>query len=517
MDVKRPQFRPLTSDLAIETLVIGSGIAGLSIAYELMRRGHEVAVVDRGKIGGGMTARTSAHLSAEIDDSYHRLIKAHDEDRARRYYQSQKAAIDRIELICRKEDIECAFKRIDLYLFAPDHIGRRDLENEIKAATQVGFAGVGWSDAPVAGKSTGCLRFPNQARFHPIAYLAGLCTALKRKRVKFYSDTAIISVAETAKGAVAECENGHRIKAGKVVAATNSPFVNRLAVHNKQAPYRTYVMTAIIPKGAAPDALIWDTENPYHYVRLFQRDDDDLLVFGGEDHKTATVDDAGERLKRLERWARERFPKLGRVQHSWSGQVYEPVDYVPFIGPSPGHKRVFIVTGDSGEGLTTGVTASMILPDLIDGVKNPWAKVYYPGRKVKTPSPIINHAKDHAGAAKHLIEHLPAPTKTAEAIRRGKGAIIEARGKKHAAYRDKSGALHVMSAACTHVGCTVHWNSFEECWDCPCHGSQFAPEGEALNCPAVEPLKAEEAQMVEKKPARRKSADRERPAHHLAS
>src|SRR6185503_2186402 len=142
-----------------------------------MRRGHEVAVVDRGKVGGGMTARTSAHLSSEIDDSYAELINAHDEDRARQYYESQKAAIDRIEHICNEERIECDFKRVDLYLFAPDHSGRRGLEHEIKAATQIGFGGVGWSDAPVAGKSTGCLRFPDQARFHPLSYLAGLCEA----------------------------------------------------------------------------------------------------------------------------------------------------------------------------------------------------------------------------------------------------------------------------------------------------------------------------------------------------
>jgi glycine/D-amino acid oxidase-like deaminating enzyme len=206
------------------------------------------------------------------------------------------------------------------------------------------------------------LRFPNQARFHPLRYLIGVRRAIERAGGQLFADTAIVSVKETGNGVSATTESGHTISARWVVDATNAPFVNRLAVHTKQAPYRTYVMTAPVPKGSVIDALIWDTENPYHYVRIHQRANDDLLIFGGEDHKSGTSDDAEKRLRRLEAWARERFPMLGPVRNAWSGQIYEPTDYLPFIGRSPGHKRVFIVSGDSGEGLTTGVAASLILP-----------------------------------------------------------------------------------------------------------------------------------------------------------
>lgn len=503
MQTERPKARPLGSDLRVEIAVVGAGIAGLSTAYELMLRGHEVAVVDRGAIAGGMTARTSAHLSYQIDDRYAELIRTHGEASARKYFESQKAAVDRVEAICADAKIECAFRRIDLYLFAPDARGRRQLEKEIEAASKIGFSGVEWSQAPVDAPTEGCLRFPNQARFHPLQYLNGLCKVLKRRGVQLYSDTAIVSVEETARGVVAKTESGHTITARALVAATNSPFVNRLAVHTKQAPYRTYVMTGSVPKGSAADALIWDTEDPYHYVRLDPREKDDLLIFGGEDHKSATVDDAVDRLKRLEAWARQRFPNLGAIEHAWSGQTYEPFDHLPFIGKSPARKRVFVVTGDSGEGLTTGVAASLILPDLIEGKKNAWASVYNPSRKVVAPSPLGDYVRQAAETAKSLIERVTGGEKP-EDVPRGKGAIIKLKGEKHAAYRDQQGELHLMKAACTHVGCTVQWNSFEECWDCPCHGSQFAATGEALQCPAVSPLKTVDVDIADAVPARKR-------------
>ena len=445
--------------------------------------------MDRGAIGGGMTARTSAHLSYAIDDFYHEVISANGEDSARQYMESQRAAVDRIEEISADENIDCSFARIDLFLFAPDHRGRRHLEQELEAAGRIGFAGVDWAEAPLQGSTQGCLRFPDQARFHPLLYLSGLSSAFETRGGQLYADTAIISVEETPQGVVARTEGGLTITAGSVVAATNAPFVNRLAVHSKQAPYRTYVITAPVPKGSVIDALIWDTEDPYHYVRLHPREKDDLLIIGGEDHKTGTADDAGHRVKRLEDWARNRFPMLGPVDAAWSGQIYEPVDYLPFIGRSPGHKRVFIVTGDSGEGLTTGVAASLILPDLMQNRKNSWAKPYNPTRKAKSPSPIADYVKEQLDAAKHLFEHVTGGDRPEE-IARGTGAIIRVKGKKHAAYRDHDGELHLMKAACTHAGCVVHWNSFEECWDCPCHGSQFAPKGQVLQCPAVKPLDA---------------------------
>jgi glycine/D-amino acid oxidase-like deaminating enzyme/nitrite reductase/ring-hydroxylating ferredoxin subunit len=480
-----PEQRPaLAEDIRTKVLVIGAGISGLSTAYELTRAGVEVVVLDRGSIGTGMTARTSAHLAFESDDFYHELISVRGEDAARQYFESQKAAVDRIEEIAKREAIACDFARLALFFFAPDKDGRKHLEKEYEAVQRIGLPNVAWADAPVAGKTEGALRFPDQGRFHPLKYLSGLARAIEAAGGRIHGDTVVSEVEEGDRRVTCKTVSGRTIIAESVVVATNSPFVDRITIHTKQAPYRTYIVTMSIAKSKGPDALIWDTLDPYHYVRRYEGAREDLLIIGGEDHKTGTADDAKQRLRRLESWARKRFPDVKELRHQWSGQVFEPVDNVQFIGLYPGHKRIYLVTGDSGSGLTMGVTASLLLSDLIAKRKNPWTQVYDPARKPMTA--LGTFTKENLGAAKHIVKHLAIKT-AAEPTRRGTGAVIGTR-KKIAAYRDDTGRLHRLSASCTHVGCVVEWNSFERCWDCPCHGSHFAGSGEALQAPAVSPL-----------------------------
>jgi glycine/D-amino acid oxidase-like deaminating enzyme len=165
----------LTSNEQADVVVIGAGIAGLSTAYELSRLGQSVIVIDRGRIGRGMTARTTAHLASEIDDYYHVLIDQHGEDKARRYHESQIAAVNRVEAICRDEGIECDFRRLDGYYIPSEDGGGDLLEKEFQACRSIGVE-VEWAErAPTPGLDSGrCLRFPNQGRFHPTLYLAEL-------------------------------------------------------------------------------------------------------------------------------------------------------------------------------------------------------------------------------------------------------------------------------------------------------------------------------------------------------
>jgi nitrite reductase/ring-hydroxylating ferredoxin subunit len=274
------------------------------------------------------------------------------------------------------------------------------------------------------------------------------------------------------------------------VVATNTPFHLRVPVHTKQAPYRTYAIAAAVPKGAVPDILVWDTEEPgYHYVRLQPGEDEDLLIVGGEDHKSGTSDDGAERVARLEAGMRARWPEAGDVRYAWSGQVYEPADYVGFIGASPEHHWVYLVTGDSGQGMTTGALSGLILRDLLEGRPNPWAELYDPSRLMHRS--LGEYVKENLEAAKHWIELVSArEVASVDDIAPGEGALVRLHGKPVAAHRDETGELTLRSAVCTHAGCVVHWNGFERCWDCPCHGSQFSPDGEVLNGPAAKPLAA---------------------------
>ncbi|MEA2985902.1 MAG: hypothetical protein QOD94_2156 [Alphaproteobacteria bacterium] len=210
-------------------------------------------------------------------------------------------------------------------------------------------------------------------------------------------------------------------------------------------------------------------------------------IAGGADHKTGEADDGEQRFEAIEAWIRNLLPKLGSVTHRWSGQVMDPVDYSAFIGRNPGNENIFVVTGDSGQGITHGVVASLVLRDLILQGQSAWSELYDPSRK--TGSAVQNFISENVTPLKNFAEYIaPGEISSLDELKPGDGAIVRQGLQKIAAYRDPKGKLHLRSAKCTHLGCHVHWNSLETCWDCPCHGSHFAPDGTALNGPAVAPL-----------------------------
>ncbi len=484
---------PLTADGRCDVVVIGSGIAGLSVAYELARFGRQVIVIDRGRIGMGQTARTTGHLASELDDYYHELISVRGEDQARLYHDSQVAAVNRIEAIVRDESIDCDFARLDGYLFAAREDQRDHLEREHEACLALGVA-VEWvPSAPVPGIDTGrALRFPNQGRFHPTKYLAGLARAIVGRGGRLYADTVHVKDDEVDGGVEITTERGPIIRASAAVFCTNSPTNNKVAVHSKQEPNRTYAIAGRVPKGSIVDALVWDTLEAYHYVRLQPLGDThDLLIVGGGDHRMGEEADIEGVIADLERWTRARYPSWQGAEHRWSGMVQEPIDFMPFSGRNPGSTNIYMHTGDSGMGLTNGVAGSLTILPLILGEDSRWADLFDPARKSLSTTSLGEFVKGQAGAVKNFAEYLmPGEVSSADEIQPGEGAILREGLSKLAVHKAADGTVTRRSAACTHLGCIVHWNGFEKCWDCPCHGSQFAPDGQVLNGPAVTPLAA---------------------------
>ena len=490
----------LDRDESCDVAIVGAGIAGLSTAYELACAGRSVVVIDRGRIGSGMTARTTAHLTTEVDDHYSDLIRARGEEQARLYHESQVAAVARIETVAREEGIDCDFARVDGYLFAAEEGHRKLLEEEYEACRSLGVA-VEWADrAPLPGVDTGkALRFAGQGRFHPTRYLAGLAGAIRKRGGRLYANSPYVSHEAEGGGLVLATASGASIACGAALFATNSPVNDKVAIHTKQVPYRTYVIAGRVPKGHAADALLWDTwqkrgaDQFYHYVRIQPRGDKgDLLIVGGEDHRSGEADDMADRFGRLEAWTREYYPEFGAVDYSWSGQVLETIDFMPFSGRNPGEANVYIHTGDSGIGISHGVAGALTIAPLILGRDSRFAALFDPGRKPSESIPSLSEfASGVAGAVRNFTEYVrPGDVASADELKPGEGAVIREGLHKVAAFRRGDGSLSRRSAACTHMGCVVQWNPLEGCWDCPCHGSQFAAEGEVLNGPATQPLGA---------------------------
>ena len=495
-----PKFPRLSNDASCDLVVVGAGIAGLSSAYEAARCGARVIVIDRGDIAGGMTARTTAHLASELDDFYFELSRAMGEDQAQLYHESQVAAINRVEAICAGENIAADFARVPGYLVAAEPAHQADLEQEYDVCRRIGVE-VEWSDAaPVPLPSgTRALRFAEQARFHPLKYCAGLVEAIRNRGGEFYGQTAYVAHDQDSSGVTIQTESGPRIRAAAALFATNSPVNDRVAIHTKQVPMRTYAMAGKVPAGSIEDALVWDTLEAYHYVRLQPAGDgQDWLIVGGEDHRSGTADDMDQRFARIEAWTRERFPSFTRFEHRWSGQVMEPADFLPYSGRD-GSDRIYVHSGDSGQGMTNGVAGALNFIALFRNEKARFADLFDPARKPSAPVSLGEYVKGQGPVVANLGEYLSAgEVDSVDDIKPGQGAIVRDGIAKHAVFRTKEGELIARSAVCTHVGCIVHWNSFEQCWDCPCHGSQFQPDGSVINGPAVRPLAAVETTQSER-------------------
>jgi len=432
-----------------------------------------------------MTGRTTAHLVTALDDRYFELERLHGEAGARLAAESHRASIDQVERIVREEKIDCEFERLDGYLFVPPGESKKILDRELEAAHRAGLTDLEIVErAPIKSYDTGpALRFPRQAQFHPLKYLAGLARAIERDGGKIFTGTHAgkIEGGETAR---IETAKGQVVTADAVVVATNTPVNDLIEIHTKQAGYLTYVIGARVPKGSVVRALFWDTPSPYHYVRVESIDDHDVLILGGEDHKSGQKDDANVRFAALERWSRARFPMIEEIAYRWSGEVMEPIDGLAFIGRNPlDHDNVFIATGDSGNGMTHGTIAGMLITDLITGKENPWAKLYEPSRK--TLRAAKEYLKETINVAEQLVDLVtPGEVDSDADIKPGSGAIIRRGLTKVAAYKDESGTVHELSAVCRHLGCIVDWNTLEKTWDCPCHGSRYDALGQVIMGPA---------------------------------
>jgi glycine/D-amino acid oxidase-like deaminating enzyme/nitrite reductase/ring-hydroxylating ferredoxin subunit len=485
-----PEYPPLQADITADACVIGAGIAGLTTAYLLSKEGKAVVLIDAFGIGAGETSRTTAHFFPP-DDRYFEIERAFGTDKARMVAASYRQAIDLVESIIRSENIDCEFEHLDGYLFSLTREGRPDLDKEFAAARSAGVDVETCERVPGLSFDTGrCLRFAHQAQFHPLKYLSGLATAFVRNGGRVYTGTRALSIAGDDHLQTVATRQGN-IRARAVVVATNTPFNDRVVMHTKQAGYRTYVVGLRVPKGSVPRILLWDNGDPYYYVRLQNlTSEHDILVVGGADHKVGQDAHPEHRYDELEAWARQRFPMTGSVDFRWSGQVMEPADGVAYLGRNPlDDSNVYVITGDSGNGMTHCIAGAILVTDLIMGRANAWESLYAPARKaIHGMSDFIKEQTNTLSQYRDWLKG--GEVASAQEIAVGQGAILQEAGRKLAVYRDEDDGMHVLSATCTHLGCVVSWNSAEKSWDCPCHASRFSVDGEVLHGPAIRPLAA---------------------------
>jgi glycine/D-amino acid oxidase-like deaminating enzyme/nitrite reductase/ring-hydroxylating ferredoxin subunit len=491
----------LRGETTVDVCIIGAGLAGLSVAYNLARAGKQVLVLDDGPAGGGNTGLTTAHLASAIDDRFVEIERIRGKEGARLAADSHAAAITFIEQTARREGIDCDFTRVDGYLFVPPGGRLEILDEEEGAARDAGLTVEKVVRAPLDGFDTGpALRFARQGQFHPLKYLRGLAKAIEEAGGRIVTGIHATSIDGDNKEVRVQTNGKASVVAKAAVVATNSPVNDRITIHTKQFPYLTYALGLEVPRDSITRALYWDTLDPYHYVRLQSGGGNgnggemDTLIVGGEDHRTGQAADHFDRWARLEQWARQRFPEVGRATHRWSGQVIETFDGLGFIGRNPGDDRIYIATGDSGMGMTHGTIAGMLISDLILGKENAWAELYEPARKpLKALKAFGEYLAENLNSARQYVDWVTSGQVTSEDdIAPDFGAVVRHGLTKVAAYRDETGKLHTCSAVCPHLKAVVTWNAGEQTWDCPAHGSRFDKFGKVIQGPANSDLEPRE-------------------------
>lgn len=483
-----PAYPAVQGDLETEVLVIGGGITGVTAAYSLKKAGRRVVLLDRGAIGEGESGHTTAHLTKVTDLRLSELVRAFGRNHAQAVWDAGQYAVEEIGMRIRDERIDCGFRRVPGFLFSA--LGEDaakaagDLHREAHLAAELGFDADFVECAPVVGRPA--VRYANQAEFHPIRYLRALAARIsgdgshvfERSEAAEFSDERRVSV------------NGCTLRYEHCVIATHVPLQARSAtlpamfLQTKLAAYSTYAVGGPVPRRKYPRALLWDTADPYLYIRIQEGERDDYVIVGGADHKTGQGDPEAcyERLRRTA----HTFVPDATFDRRWSGQVIETADGLPYIGETAAGE--FIATGFAGNGITFGTLAGLMARDRVQGITNPWRDLFSPRRKKL--SGTWDYLVENKDFPYYLARRLLAAADTAslDDVPRGEGRIVRIDGRKAAVHRRDDGALCIHSAVCPHLGCIVEWNAAEKTWDCPCHGSRFQATGEVIAGPAESPL-----------------------------
>lgn len=484
------QAPKLAEDAEADVAIVGGGIAGLTTAYLMAKAGKRVVLLEKKSLAMAETGHTTAHLQIVVDTRLKDLVPAFGLDGAKKIWDSQLEAVRLIEQIARDERIECELERLDAFLHTDKDDERDLLAEELRLARRIGYEAE-WAtpeDVPFPAKHA--IRFPHQGKFHVRKYLRGLVAAATRHGARIHAGTEVASVKEGETARV-ETREGHVVKAKHVVHATNTPLWGSELFQARIDPYRTYVVGAYVPRGAFGNALYWDTNDPYHYTRVEAKGDRDLVILGGEDHTVGEMRNTDEAWGRLWQRLQEATAEFAPA-YQWSGEIYETDDDLPFVGRAPGRREnEWVITGDSGTGMTNGTIGALMVSERILGRGTPWDELYDSTRPSGTKRGAIATAGHKLlRDAQRLVRRSVMRSEiddVAELVP-GEGAILKRRLKPIAVARLEDGTLTACSGVCTHAGCTVTWNHGEQSWDCPCHGSRFSPTGDVLHGPANKPL-----------------------------
>ncbi|MDQ3680778.1 MAG: FAD-dependent oxidoreductase [Actinomycetota bacterium] len=481
------EYPSLPGDMDTDVVVVGAGITGLTAAVLVKQGGRRVVVVEAGRVASGVTGYTTAKLAALHGLIYDDLARAFGDDGALQYAGANLEGIAQVATLVDRYGIDCDLDQRPAYTYTTDPEMVASIRAEVAATQRIGlrtsFTAVTDLPYPVEG----AIRLEGQAQFHPRKYCIGLAAAIPGDGSHLFERSRAVSMAEQDDRCRVETETG-AVTAGHVIVATHLPFYDKGGFFARSHPVRSYAVSASL-ESPVPQGMYLAVDTPSRSVRSAIMDGREVAILGGESHKVGQDPDTRQRYAALEEWARENF-RVRAIDYRWSAQDYMPVDHVPFVGPvSPSSERVFVATGFKKWGMSNGTAAAIMLADRIAGRDNRWAS-FFDTNRLNPKQSVKELVKENANVAKRFVkDRLTTETsRSVDDLGPGEAQVLAVGGERVAAYRDESGSLHTVSPVCTHMGCTVTWNTAETTWDCPCHGSRFTPGGALIQGPAVKDL-----------------------------
>jgi glycine/D-amino acid oxidase-like deaminating enzyme/nitrite reductase/ring-hydroxylating ferredoxin subunit len=488
-----PTLSSLTDTQDVEVAVVGAGIVGLTTALLLAQQQRSVLVVEGAELASGVSGFTTAKVTAGHRLAYSRLESDHDSDAARGYAEAQQAGLALVRVLVEKHGIACDLEVLPNYVVAQEEDELETIGEEAAAARRAGLDArvVTASGAPFP--SVGAVELPDQSQFHPRRYLLGLADAVLESGGAIVERSGVLEI--TGDGPYSVRTEDGEVRAVTVVVATNYPIVEPGFFATRIHPSRSYVVAARLSGDAVPSGMYINTGSSTRSVRTAPLDDGGrLAIVSGEGHRVGQEPNTEERYALLERFMREHLD-VGETLYRWSTQDAYSVDGLPFVGRTADDQDLFVATGFAAWGMTNGTAAALAIANEIQGSPPQWADLFALDRRTLRASATDFVRENVNVAVQEVAGALRGTDGSLADLRPGDAAVVEVDGSPIAAYRDPSGRLHSVSATCTHMGCTVSWNPAEASWDCPCHGSRFAPDGGVLHGPALralEPVSTEE-------------------------
>ena len=462
--------------------VLGAGITGVTAAYLLAKEGASVGLLDAGRVGHGVSGYSTAKVTSQHRLALSEISRSHGAEAARLYAEANEAGLAQIAGLAQELGIECDLRRKPAFVWAPSPDDVADVEAEAAATRAAGLHATLTADTGLPWEVPCALRLDDQAEFHPVKYLTGLAGAAREAGAEVFQGTRAVGASDGDPCEV-RLENGHSLTAGHVIVATHIPFLDRGGYFARTHPERSYAI-ALETSGPVPQGMYISSPGN-HSVRSHPDRGGELLLVGGEGHKVGQADEA-ERFARLEEWARRRFD-VRAVRSRWSSQDNISIDGLPYAGPlAPVSKNILTATGFRKWGFTNGAAAAQMLVDRIAGRANPWADLFDSNR-LGNAHALATFAKENVNVGGYFVGGRLKRGRLG-ALEPGEGRVVRDGAGQTAVSRGDDGELRAVSARCTHLGCIVAWNDGERSWDCPCHGSRFAPDGTVLQGPAVSPL-----------------------------